>query len=213
MDENDKILIQERYKNRLLQHGPGIKALASGTEERRKIRFGILTDLGIREGSSVLDVGCGLADYYAHLKEKGINVQYTGIDIVPELIKLACAAHPDIDLHIRDLQENPFQESSFDYVVCSQVFNLRLEEGKNDALVKDMLRLMFKIARRGVAIDLLTSYVDFQQDELYYYRPEEIFSYAKQLTRRVTLRHDYPLFEFCLYLYPNFEGWSSERQQ
>lgn len=209
MDENDKILIQQRYKDRLQQYGPGIKALASGTEARRKIRFDVLTGIGIGEGASVLDVGCGFADYYAYLREIGINVQYTGIDIVPELVEAGCAAHPGLDLHVRDLQENPFPELSFDYVVSSQVFNLRLGEGKNDALVKDMLRIMYRMARNGVAVDFLTSYVDYEQDHLHYYRPEDLFSFAKQLTRRVTLRHDYPLFEFCLYLYPNFAGWSA----
>jgi ubiquinone/menaquinone biosynthesis C-methylase UbiE len=210
MNENDKTLIQERYKSRLLQYGPGIKALASGTEERRAIRFDILTDIGIKDGVSVLDVGCGLADYYEHLRKKGVNVRYTGVDIVPELIQAARVAHPDLDLQVRDLQEDPFSDSSFDYVVCSQVFNLHFGCGKNDALVRDLMGIMFRTARHGVAIDLLTSYVDFKQEQLYYFQPEEIFSYAKHLTRRVTLRHDYPLFEFCIYLYPSFEGWSAK---
>jgi len=210
MEENDKILIQERYKERLRQYGPGIKALASGTEERREIRFDVLTEIGICEGASVLDVGCGFADYYSYLIEKGINIHYTGIDIVPELIESASAAYPDLDLQVRDLQENPFSESSFDYVICSQVFNFHLGERKNNELVKDMLGIMFRSARLGVSVDLLSSYVDFKQDYLHYYKPEEIFSFAKQLTRRVTLRHDYPMFEFCVYLYPSFEGWSGK---
>lgn len=210
MDETDKALIQERYKERLRQFGPGIQALASGTEARRAIRFDVLAEIGIKEGSSVLDVGCGLADFYSYLSSQGVNVAYTGIDIVPELIVEARTAHPDLDLQVRDLQEDPFPAASFDYVVCSQVFNLRLAEGKNEAIVKDMMRLMFSAARQGVALDLLTSYVDFRQEHLHYYKPEAVFSYAKQLTRRVTLRHDYPLFEFCVYLYPNFAGWSGK---
>ncbi|TXH76317.1 class I SAM-dependent methyltransferase [Thiobacillus sp.] len=210
MDIDDKLLIRQRYKDRLQQYGPGIRALASGTEERRAIRFDVLTEIGIGDGATVLDVGCGLADYFAHLTDRGINVRYTGIDIVPELIDSARVAHPELDLQVRDLQEEPFPDSSFDYVVCSQVFNLDLGGDKNEKLVEDMLRAMYRIASRGVAIDLLTSYVDFRQDQLHYYRPEEMFSYAKQLTRRVTLRHDYPLFEFCLYLYPNFQGWSDK---
>lgn len=210
MDESDKILIQERYKERLRQYGPGIQALASGTESRRAIRFDVLAGIGIHEGASVLDVGCGLADFYSYLTEKNINVRYTGIDIVPELISSAQNTYPDLDLQVRDIQDDPFQDASFDYVVCSQVFNLRLADGKNEALVKDMLHIMFRIARQGVAVDLLTNYVDFKQDHLYYYQPETIFSYAKQLTRCVTLRHDYPLFEFCTYLFPNFKGWSEK---
>lgn len=58
MDENDKTLIQERYKNRLLQYGLGIKALSLGTEERRSIQFDILTEVSIKNGASLLDVGC-----------------------------------------------------------------------------------------------------------------------------------------------------------
>lgn len=210
MDEDDKKIIQNRYKERLLKYGPSIKALASGTDYRRAIRFDILTEIGIKEGSSVLDVGCGLADFYMHLKMKGINVQYTGIDIVPELIETAKIKNPNLDLQIRDLEENPFPESSFDYVVCSQVFNLELGADKNNMLVKDMIGNMYQTARHGVAVDLLTSYVDFKQEHLHYYHPEEILSFTKQLTRRVMLRHDYPLFEFCIYLYPNFEGWSKK---
>ncbi len=210
MDEDDKKLIQNRYKQRLLKYGPGIKALASGTDFRRTIRFDILTEIGIKSGSSVLDVGCGLADFYTHLKSKGIDVQYTGIDIVSELIETAKIKNPNLDLQIRDLQENPFPTASFDYIVCSQVFNFELGGDKNNIFAKDMIRNMYRIARHGVAVDLLTNYVDFKEEHLHYYRPEEILSYAKELTRRVMLRHDYPLFEFCIYLYPNFEGWSEK---
>lgn len=208
MDENDKKLIRNRYNERLREFGPGIKALASGTEERRSIRFDVLTEIGIRDGCSVLDVGCGLADFYTHLLKKGVDVRYTGIDIVPELIEAGQGKYPGLDLQVRDLQEMPFPEASFDYVVCSQVFNLRLPDNRNEVLVRDMMRRMFITASAGVAVDFLTSYVDFKQEQLHYYQPETQFSCAKQITRRVMLRHDYPLFEFCLYLYPNFEGWS-----
>jgi len=210
MDEDDKKLIQNRYKDRLLKYGHNIKTLASGKDHRRAIRFDILTQIGIEEGSSILDVGCGFADFYMHLTMKGINVQYTGIDIVPELIEMAKIKNPNLDLQVRDLEENPFPKSSFDYVVCSQVFNLELGADKNNILVKNMIDNMFETARHGVAVDLLSSYVDFKEEHLHYYRPEEILSYAKKLTRRVILRHDYPLFEFCIYLYPNFEGWSKK---
>lgn len=210
MNENDKKIIQNRYKERLVKYGPGIQALASGTEDRRIIRFDVLTEIGISNGVSVLDVGCGLADFYSHLLAKGINAKYTGIDIVPELIDAAQSRYPELDLQFRDLQNNPFPDSSFDYVVCSQVFNLKLNEISNDNFVEDMLCRMYRIARFGVAVDFLSDYVDFHQEHLHYYHPEELFSYAKQLTRRVSLRHDYPLFEFCLYLQPSFDGWASK---
>ena len=44
--------------------------------------FDVLTQIGIVDGSSVLDVGCGFADYFDYANELGINIHYTGIDIV-----------------------------------------------------------------------------------------------------------------------------------
>ena len=54
---------------------------------------------------------------------------------------------------------------------------------------------------------MMTAYVDFREDRLFYYSPEEIFRFSKTLTKRVLLRHDYPLFEFTVYLYKDFAGW------
>lgn len=208
MNYSDKEEIRSRYRSRLNKYGAGIEALASGTEERRTIRFDVLTKVGIVDGSSVLDVGCGFADYFDYANELGINIQYTGIDIVPELIQSAKNSKPEIDLEVRDLQESPYPPGSFDYVISSQVFNYRFSKQKNEQLVKEMLKLMYETARHGVAVDFLTSYVDFQQDELFYYEPEELFRYSKSLTKRVSLKHDHPLFEFCLYLYKDFKGWA-----
>jgi len=207
MKIGQKNTIISRYRARLAEHGPGIKALASGTEYRRQIRFDVLSDVGVDSGCSVLDVGCGFADYYSYLKERGLNVKYTGVDIVPDLIAHAKSNFPDLDLQVRDIQEEPFPDQSFDFVVASQVFNYRFGEEDNIAFVQEMIRLMFQVAKRGVAADFVTSYVDFKEDHLKYYSPEQLFGIAKRTTKRVTVRHDYPLYEFCLYLFPDFAGW------
>jgi len=209
MDVNEyKKLTADFYRKRLEEHGAGIKALSSGTEERRAIRFGVLSGVGVESGSSVLDVGCGFTDYYAYLAEKGVRVDYTGVDIVPELIAQAKAAHPALALEVRDLQKNPFPERSFDFVVSSQTFNLRFgDDDSNKELVEDMMRRMFSCARKGMAIDFVTDFVDFKEDYLRYHSPEKMFRFAKSLSKRVVLRHDYPLYEFCLYLFPDFAGW------
>lgn len=51
------------YRDRLRRFEHGIQALSSGNEERRAIRFKVLQGVGIRPGCSVLDVGCGYADF------------------------------------------------------------------------------------------------------------------------------------------------------
>jgi SAM-dependent methyltransferase len=206
-----KRLTVDWYRRRLDAYGPGIQALSSGTEPRRALRFEVLTGVGIVPGSSVLDVGCGFADYFSFLRDAGIAVDYTGVDLVPELVERAMADHPGLNVSVRDLQRDPFADASFDFVVCSQTFNLRFGDGDNTEIVRDMLRRMFASARHGVAIDFVTDWVDFREDYLVYRNPEDMFRFAKSLTRRVVLRHDYPLFEFCLYLYPDFAAWGPAR--
>src|SRR5688572_14228264 len=138
------------YQRRLAEHGQGIEALSSGNEARRAIRFEVLTAVGITPGSTVLDVGCGFADYYAWLKERGCEVRYTGVDIVPEFIERARQSHPGLDLQLRDLQQDPIAPASYDYAVSSQTFNLRFGADSNLPLVTAMMKQMFSAARKGV---------------------------------------------------------------
>lgn len=191
----------EWYRSRM-GAGENVKVLSSGTDERRKIRFEVLRALGIKDGCSLLDLGCGFGDFHQHLLDAGVKVKYTGVDVVPEFVEKAKLRFPRADITLRDVLNEPFPDKSFDYVVCSQVFNLRFKDADNGAVARQALAAMHAMMRLGAACDFVTTYVDFQEDYLYYHNPEKMFDFAKSLTRRVVLRHDYPLYEFCLYLYP-----------
>lgn len=206
MNAADKHVIVNRYRERLAAHGAGPQALATGNAERRAIRFGVLAGVGELAGCSVLDIGCGLGDFYAYLNEQGVDVLYTGYDITPDFVAEAGRRHPKASFEVRDVQMEGIPQK-FDYVVSSQTFNNRLAHEDNRAVVQDVLRLAYGAAERGVAFDMITDHVDFREERLFYYSPEEMFRYAKSLTKRVQLRHDYPLYEFALYLYPDFSGW------
>ena len=210
MDPKDRERIRRRYDERFAQYGADPRTLASGPESRHTVRFSVLRDLGIHAGASVLDIGCGFGDFYQWLRSQGIDVQYTGVDINPTLIDVAGRRHAQARFLVRDLQDEPLAER-FDYVVSSSAFNVRLEAIDNYAFVADMLARAYTMATHGVAIDFLSSYVDFTGDDVFHYAPERVFALAKRLTKRVCLRHDYPLFEFCVYLYPDFQGWRAER--
>lgn len=208
MKDEDKSIITSRYEKRLSEYGPGIQALASGNVERRNIRFDVLSSVGNLEGARILDVGCGLADLYAWLQEQGIQVEYTGHDITPGLIELAAKRFPEAEFEVRDIQTEGISKR-FDYIVSSQTFNNRLSHDDNFDVMKDVLQICYEACDNAVAIDMMTAYVDFREDHLYYYQPEDVFSYAKTLTKRVSLRHDYPAFEFAIFLYKDFTGWKT----
>jgi SAM-dependent methyltransferase len=204
--------IVEWYRSRIDPAKDNVTVLSSGNNERREIRFDVLRAVGMEDGCSVLDVGCGFADFYDYLLRRGVKVRYVGVDIVPEFVEQARARFPEIDVSLRDVLEAPLEAGSFDFVVCSQVLNLRFPDSDNMAVAKRFLSEMHRMARRGVACDFVTDYVDFKEPYLHYYKPEEMFAFAKTLSKRVVLRHDYPLFEFCLYIYPDFEGRVTRRR-
>lgn len=206
MNARDKARIIDRYRERLKVFGEDIRTLASGTQDRQRIRFEVLQQVGMRSGDSVLDLGCGFGDFYAFLLDRGIHVDYVGYDICPDLLDVARRRFPGIHFEAKDVQESRIP-CHFDYVVASQVFNNRLQEEDNLEVVKDIMRRSFEATTRAVAIDMLSTYVDYREDQLYYFSPEEIFTFCRSLSKRVCLRHDYPLFEFTVYIFKDFSRW------
>ena len=212
MNPADKQAIIERYEKRFAEFGEDIQALASGTRERQRTRFQVLLELGIEPGSSVLDLGCGFADFYGFLLEKNLDVDYTGYDISPAFIDAARSKYPGANLQVLDIQDDD-SARNFDYIVSSQVFNNLLVHEDNLEVAFDVLSRCYEQMNKGMVFDFLSTYVDYQQEGLYHYAPEQIFTFCKGLTKRVSLRHDYPLFEFAVYLYPDFEGWAKAPNQ
>ncbi len=196
-----------RYDARLERFGDDIRTLGSGTAERRRLRFDVLRQVGITDGCSVLDLGCGFGDFFGYLADAGMHVDYLGVDINPKLLDIARRKHPGATFRVADFLVDHFE--LVDFVVASGTFNLALRAGDNYDYAGRMLRRAYELARHGVAMDFHTSYVDYRVDDIFYYEPERVFDIARTITKRVTLRHDYPLYEFCVYLYPDFEGWGA----
>jgi ubiquinone/menaquinone biosynthesis C-methylase UbiE len=198
------------YRDRIDTKTTNVEVLSSGNEERRAKRFQIHRELGIDSGDTVLDIGCGFGDFLDYLQHSGIDVDYTGVDIMPEFIQKATATHPGVKFELRDFLQQPFEAQSFDYVICSQVLNLKIEGLDVKTLVQKFLEEMFRLARKGISCDFVTDYVDYQEGYLTYHSPEDVFAACKKISKRVVLRHDYPLYEFCVYVYQDFSGWSSK---
>lgn len=75
-------------------------------------------DLG---GKEILDAGCGDGVHSKYLKDKGANV--IGTDGAQNMIRLAKSNYPNMDFREVDLLEQlPFSDSSFDYVISILVF-------------------------------------------------------------------------------------------
>lgn len=106
------------------------------TAAPRLVRFA-----AIREGSRVLDVGCGTGVVALTAAHAGAKV--TGIDLTPELLVRArentAIAGVDVDWHEGDAEALPFPDASFD-VVVSQFGHMFAP--RPDVAIAEMLRVL-----------------------------------------------------------------------
>jgi SAM-dependent methyltransferase len=61
-------------------------------------------------GTSVADVGCGTGRLEPFLAAKGLSPR--GIDLSPEMVRVARRDHPDFDFDVADLRDLPFEDAS-----------------------------------------------------------------------------------------------------
>src|SRR6056297_2544582 len=87
------------YSTLYRQYGTSCRSLSFSSADTQRVRFAVLREVlpDDRDGAfSLLDVGCGFGDLYDYLREDGYNnVQYTGLDIMPEFVRHATATYPD----------------------------------------------------------------------------------------------------------------------
>jgi len=206
----DKERIIGTYNQRISKYGATVRGLASGTKERQFLRFRMLLDVGILEGKSILDLGCGFGGLLDYLNELGLNVEYEGWDINPTIIESARQQHPDNKFVCKDILNDPdWDAKQFDFVISSSSFNNKLIDWDNYEFIQAILKRSYSIAREAVAINLQTDYVDFKREGVFYYSPERLFRLSKAITKRVALKHDYPLYDFAVFLYKDFEPWGN----
>ena len=204
--------IIDRYNDRFKEYGIDFKTLAVGDMERQFVRYSILTEIGDVRQKKILDIGCGFGDYYGFLLSNGIYTDYTGYDINKNFIDGAKQKYPSGKFEIKDFFSEKIKEK-FDIIVSSSSFNNKFEELDNYTFVKKLMKKSYNICNEGVAINFMTSYVDYKLDHGFYYEPEKIFKICKDLTNRVTLRHDYCLYEFTVYLYKSDCSWKKRSKK
>ena len=194
----DKSRIIRYYEGCLKSHDDEAKMVGWRSKRRQDLRFRVLSQIDDLNHNSVLDLGCGLGALGEFFQKQEIQVDYTGYEICSRMVNMAKNLRPYLRIKELDILEDDVQER-FDWILSSGVFNLRLND--NRAFLEKMLARSFEICELGVGVNMLSTYVDYQDVELYYARPEEVFAFAKTITRRVALRYDYMPYEFTLYLY------------
>lgn len=71
-------------------------------------------------GDGVLDVGCGWGYYIHEFLDRDLD--YHGIDLSPEMIKIAQESNPEAKFSVMSYRELQFSADAFDGLWCSCVF-------------------------------------------------------------------------------------------
>lgn len=99
----------------------------------------------IEPGMSLLDAGCGAGRNLVYFLRNGYEV--FGVDQDPEAVSqirsLAARLAPDLppsNFQVSDLAELPFQDESFDAVICNAVLHFARDDDHFDRMIDAMWR-------------------------------------------------------------------------
>lgn len=200
------------FDGKVSKFGPTPKGVDWNGEEDQALRFEQLLKIVDTDGEfSINDVGCGYGALVKYLLDQGVHwFEYFGCDISSEQVKAAKKfAKMELDRHAMAGAENRihFDVGServlriADYSVESGIFNMKMGFGDDTwkELVIGTLNSMNDISGEGFAFNMMTTYVDFKRPDLFYADPCEFFDLCKKkYSKRVSLIHDYRLYEFTI---------------
>ena len=211
--------IKQHYQSLYDKHGRDHNAVQYSSATSQHRRFDILLDIATpiycgedASIASIADIGCGLGDILPDIRHRFGNIDYHGFDFVDGFLRDASARFEnDKHAHFHPLditqQEIPV---ACDLVVLSGMLNNAMPNDSslsNSDFTRLTLTKMFSACQKGIAFNGLSTYVDYQDDHLYYQDPLEVFDFCKRhLSPYVTLRHDYDVkdnsipFEFTVYV-------------
>ena len=168
-----------------------------GSRASQEMRFAVLAQVGDLAGASLLDVGCGLGDFYDWQKRTGLGANYLGVDLTPEMIRVAKERFPGVDFRVVNVLEEKI--GAFDFVIASGIFYLRQNEPFE--FMRHMIAHLFASSRKGLAFNSLSAWCDGRDAGEFYADPSQTLDFCRTITPWVALRHDYHPRDFTIFLW------------
>lgn len=190
--------ISEYYERLIRQYGHHPRACDYGRPQSQEIKFRVLGEVMPLAGCSLLDVGCGFADFATYLQQNFSGVTYSGIDLCDSMVAEAQRSHPELDLRNENLLDVSFHRS-FDVVTANGTFYLLGDQAWS--MMRKMIERMFSLVTSALAFNSLSSWASDQKPSEFYAEPARVLQFCRELTPWVVLRHDYHPRDFTVYMY------------
>jgi len=189
--------IKKMYEDAYKEHGDSPSSLLT-PKGKNEIRFEALKPF-LKNGKSILDYGCGLGYLLPFIQSQKGDIDYHGVDIIPDFINANKLKYPHGKFSL--ITETEFIKKNYDIVFSSGVFNLKNYEddsaSRNYAFEK--IKDLFEITKEVFVCDFLSKLVDFEQEGAQHFSIDEISNFcSKNLSKRFQIRHDLLPYEFTL---------------
>lgn len=184
--------------------GVGYTKSADEAAGRYRVMLGLVRESS--EPVTLLDFGCGLAHLHDFIKAHArySHIQYTGLDLSAKYLEAARRRAPDVPLLQIDVLDSDEALGDFDYVVMNGVFNYRgaLAHDAMTTYWQDLLAVVFRHCRCGLAFNAMSRLVDWQRSDLFHLPFDTMGSYVgRALSPHFVVRHDYGAREYTVYVY------------
>jgi hypothetical protein len=177
------------YLRATREHGGGFDSLLWATPKSQRIRFDAICRAHDLAGKSVLDAGCGRADFMGYLIEADIHpADYIGLEAVEALAAEADSRHyPGCRILRGDFVREPARLFvGADVIVFSGSLNTIDAAGFHETLSR-----AFAAAAEAVVFNFLASPALAARDYLVWHRPEHVISFLQRLPCTVVTLSDY----------------------
>lgn len=197
---NNSIIESQRkaYGETFSKHGATPLGTFQNNSETQYLRFDQLIK-NIKDNmnnSTVHDIGPGTCEFHKYLLDLSIPHQYSGTEIVQDMIDYSMNLYPEINLFNRDFRT--VTNEKYDFVFLSGTLNLKLDNDTSywKEFSLNMIKTMFETSSKAISFNFLTTYNTFSDVSLMYFNPLEILDFClTNLSRYVTIDHCYPLYE------------------
>ena len=175
------------YSRAVKRHGPDFRALLWASRRTQEQRFEALAHVADPTGLTILDLGCGRADFLDFLVTRGTPPKkYFGIEGVRELAEAAENKNVDNSrIVIADFVREPRRmQVGADLIYCSGALNT-IET--DDFYLT--IRNAFAAAKRAFVFNFLSSSLLAGTNYLRWHHPRAVLKFCRSLSEDIT-RHE-----------------------
>ena len=201
--------IEKYYEVSLAKFKRGPNAVNWKDKKTQELRFKKLCEVGNLKNKKVLDVGCGLGEFYNYLKKKKIKCKYLGLDISQKMIDSIPTNNRNKNfkvekINILELSQRELKILQCDFVISSGIFTVK--SSYNNKFwwkhIQKMILAMYKLTKIGMVFNLMKPNVNYKDNHLYYQSIDQLITFLeKKVSKKIILKFDYPLWEFMCYVY------------